>query len=295
MTGKTGNIRFGTCSWKYDSWAGLVYSRSRPENYLREYARHFSTVEIDQWFWSLFGLDKIALPSPATAREYAESVPEDFRFTIKVPNSLSLTHFYRQNSGDPLVENPYFLSPELFNQFLESIDPLRDKTAALMFQFEYLNRQKMAGLPAFLDRFARFLRQADPGLPLALEIRNPNYLKHPYFRFLRENNLIPVFLQGYFMPPVWDVYRQYREEVTQKRVILRLHGPDRSRIEAKSAGKWNRILEPKDEELPKIAGMLKEFLARQQDVYVNVNNHYEGSAPLSIRRLQKMIQNTEIQ
>jgi hypothetical protein len=51
------HLRIGTCSWKYDSWKGLVYDpdkKYRPDDYLADYARHFTTVEIDQWFWSLF-------------------------------------------------------------------------------------------------------------------------------------------------------------------------------------------------------------------------------------------------
>jgi uncharacterized protein YecE (DUF72 family) len=43
-------IRIGTCSWKYDSWKGIVYSESKSKNYLKEYSQKFNTVEIDQWF-----------------------------------------------------------------------------------------------------------------------------------------------------------------------------------------------------------------------------------------------------
>ncbi len=43
-------LRIGTCSWKYDSWRGLVYSNEPKINYLKEYSKHFNTVEIDQWF-----------------------------------------------------------------------------------------------------------------------------------------------------------------------------------------------------------------------------------------------------
>jgi uncharacterized protein YecE (DUF72 family) len=46
----------GTCSWKYPSWRGLVYSDSG-QNYLQEYAQHYSCVEVDQWFWSLCAAD----------------------------------------------------------------------------------------------------------------------------------------------------------------------------------------------------------------------------------------------
>ena len=55
------NIRIGTCSWKYDSWEGLVCSRKKPANYLQEYSRNYTTVEIDQWFWSLFAGDHAAI------------------------------------------------------------------------------------------------------------------------------------------------------------------------------------------------------------------------------------------
>ena len=75
-------LRIGTCSWKFDSWVGLVYSEKDRAGYLREYARRYDTVEVDQWFWSLFGRDKIALPEPAVVREYAESVPASFRFSV---------------------------------------------------------------------------------------------------------------------------------------------------------------------------------------------------------------------
>ena len=87
-------IRIGTCSWKYDSWRGIVYPEEGKLNYLQEYSRHFNTVEIDQWFWSLFGVDKVKLPESKVVEEYLNSVPKEFKFTIKIPNSITLTHFY---------------------------------------------------------------------------------------------------------------------------------------------------------------------------------------------------------
>ena len=47
-------LRLGACSWKYPSWAGLVYSAPTGVNYPEQYARHYDTVEVDQWFWSRF-------------------------------------------------------------------------------------------------------------------------------------------------------------------------------------------------------------------------------------------------
>jgi len=36
--------------------------------------------------------------------------------------------------------------------------------------------------------------------------------------------------------------------------------------------------------------MTNVLLAQDVDVYLNVNNHYEGSAPVTIARLREMLQ-----
>jgi uncharacterized protein YecE (DUF72 family) len=33
--------------------------------------------------------------------------------------------------------------------------------------------------------------------------------------------------------------------------------------------------------------MIKEFQAKEIDLFVNVNNHFEGSAPLTIKKIQR--------
>ena len=107
-------LRIGTCSWKYPSWEGLVYSAAKGINYLKEYANHYNTVEIDQWFWSLFEHEKIKLPKAAEVNEYRNSVSDDFRFTIKIPNSITLTHYYKKTKTNQLMINPHSLSTTLF-------------------------------------------------------------------------------------------------------------------------------------------------------------------------------------
>jgi uncharacterized protein YecE (DUF72 family) len=281
-------IRFGTCSWKYNSWQGIVYSPRAKGNYLLEYSRKYDSVEIDQWFWSLFGVDKVSLPLPHVVQEYYQSVPDDFKFTIKIPNSITLTHFYRKKKSEELRENPYFLSNELFNRFLELLTPMHEKIGVLIFQFEYLNKQKMPSQDKFIERLVDFLSDCDLNVPYALEIRNPNYLNSKYFQFLNEQRLGHVFLQGYYMPSIIDVYLKYWRQINGKTVI-RLHGPDRSDIEEQTKGIWNRVIYPKDSELSRITKIIQEMHAKNLEVYVNVNNHYEGSAPLTIERIKNIM------
>lgn len=283
-------LRIGTCSWKYPSWKGLVYSKASGINYLEEYARKYATVEVDQWFWSLFGNDSVRLPDPGVVEEYDRSVPKRFKFTIKVPNSVTLTHFYSKGRpGSPRV-NPHFLSESVFDSFLSTLDPLGDKVGPLMFQFEYLNKQKMSSQKVFQERFAAFARGLPGRRKYALETRNGNYLNKSYFDFLLRNDLAPVLLQGYWMPSVTEVYRKWGSLIRDHDVvIIRLQGTDRKGIEKKSGEKWNAVVDAKDGELPGIVEMVDELLDADTDVYVNVNNHYEGSAPLTIDKINALL------
>jgi len=283
-------LRIGTCSWKYPSWHRLVYSAPADINYLAEYTRRYGTVEVDRWFWSLFGQDSIGLPEPADVEEYRRSVPDDFKFTVKAPNSITLTHFYKKAREDPLVVNPYFLSASLFKTFLSLLAPLEDLLGPLMFQFEYLNREKMTGQQRFEELLEEFRQQLPNTYQYAVEVRNARYLNPSYFEFLARNGLSPVLLEGYWMPPIAEVYRKWQSLIVgHEFVVIRLLGPDRKGIEKEAGKRWDQIVASKDEQLGAIAEMVEDLLGYGVDVYVNVNNHYEGSAPLTIERFQQLL------
>jgi len=278
-------LHVGTCSWKYSSWKGLIYSRNADGNYLQEYARHFDTVEIDQWFWSLHGEDKVTLPVPGVVEEYVRAVHEKFQFSVKVPNSITLTHFYGSYTGDPLVRNPHFLSRDLFLRFLDRLKPMHPFLGPLIFQFEYLNKQKMASQSVFFEQLGPFIDACPDGFSYAIEIRNPNYINTEYFRFLQSLRLDPVFIQGYYMPQIFPLFETYGT-VLGRRIIIRLIGPDRHGIEEKTRNRWNTIVTPRDNELDQLVPALCLMLAAGKEIFLNVNNHYEGSAPLSIGRIR---------
>jgi uncharacterized protein YecE (DUF72 family) len=271
-----------------------VYSRAGGANYLAEYARRWQTVEVDQWFW--------ALPEPGTAAEYAASVPDGFLFTVKLPNALSLTHFYRKRGEAELRPNPQFLSPSLFADILERLSPLAGKVGMLMLQFEYLNRQKMASREEFLSRLGAFIDEVSgarfggralfPGEAAAAPAPaggppNPNWLDGTWFEFLARRGLAMVFLQGYYMPPVTSLYERFGG-LLRGSAAVRLHGPDREGMEKASGEKWDRIITARDPELAGIAGMVRDMADHGLTVFLNVNNHYEGSAPLTIQKLEAL-------
>lgn len=288
------NLYLGTCSWKYDDWAGLIYDADKtysPNDYLPDYAKHYNTVEIDQWFWSLFPAG-IKLPEPETVRIYTDSVPDDFIFSVKVPNAITLTHHYARQpvKHKDLANQPneHFLDIDLLKRFLDLLHPMGRKLGPVMFQFEYLNKEKMPSLKALLDKLSTFFDQAPQGFDYGIEIRNPNYLKEPYFEFLKEKDLSIVLIDGYYMPAVGEVASQF-DISTGKSTVIRLMGSDRQDMETQSGKKWDQIIAPKDDSIQSVAQVVGEQLRKGRKVYVNVNNHYEGCAVLTIDRLVEQL------
>lgn len=274
-------IPMGTCSWNYDSWIGLVYSRKADYSaaYLNEYATKYPTVEVDSWFYRL--------PSPEDAFDYASRVPEGFSFACKVTESISLTHGRSRDRSAPLVPNDGFLSPGLFASYLEGIEPLKSRIFLLELEFEYLNRQKMPSQKDFMNRLEVFFAAIDRSVPLGIECRNANYLNRDWFGFLKDQGIAPVLSEKIYLPRLYELYDEVGDLIGD-RVAVRLLGGDRKEIEAKTKGMWNEIVEPK-QDLNNVAAVIAELSKASRLVQVYVNNHYEGSAPKTIERLEALL------
>ncbi len=282
--------RIGTCSWNYPSWESLVYTSHDEVDYLADYAARYDAVEVDRWFWSLFDDPmKVRLPVERDAATYRAAVSDAFRFAVKAPNSVTLTHLYKKDRSakdEPLVANPHFLSVELMQEFLDRLRPLHDVLGPVMLQFEYLNRSKMPSRQSFLDRLAAFADALPQRFAYAVETRNKNYVGDAFYRALLEYDMLPVLISGYWMPRLADLVAEHTEILHQfPAVVIRLMGEDRGDIERVTGKTWNRIVKPHDVELDQVAEILRQFRGAGVRSFVFVNNHYEGSAPLTIDRL----------
>ena len=282
-------LRIGTSSWKYPSWKGLIYDPGRsykPVDYLADYARHLNSVEVDQWFYSKFAAG-VKLPERDTVKEYARSVPRGFKFSVKAPNALTLTHAYGPGGGGlrgPLGgPNPDFLSRDLLRRFLERLSPLGRKLGPVMFQFEYLNRRKMPSAAEFWERFGDFIDRAPKGFDYALETRNPNYLVPGFFERLASLGLGYVGLEGYYMPHLATVFDRLKPTLGRF-CVLRLHGGRGEDADRRSSARWNAVTEPKGRLLRAVARIALGNIRNNIPTYVNFSNHLEGSAPLTIAR-----------
>ena len=95
-------------------------------------------------------------------------------------------------------------------------------------------------------------------------------------------------LSLYFMPPIFLSFNKFKDKIISS-TIIRLHKPDRNEIENETGGSWNQIVAPKDTELLMVKQMIEYFRSKNIDVYLNVNNHYEGSSPLNIKKIIERI------
>ena len=94
-----------------------------------------------------------------------------------------------------------------------------------------------------------------------------------------------MWQQGYYMPPVAEIYAKQAGHLTDETVV-RMHGPDREGMEARVGKDWSKIIEPHDADLDALAGVLKDLGARKKNTWAFVNNHFEGCAPKTIERIK---------
>jgi uncharacterized protein YecE (DUF72 family) len=85
------------------------------------------------------------------------------------------------------------------------------------------------------------------------------------------------------MPPIGEVAGKY-DTLTADFSVVRLHGPNRKEIEAETKSIWNRVVAPQEQGILSAIDIVRQNAEKLIVTYVNVNNHYEGSAPLTIER-----------
>ena len=285
-------VRFGTSTWNYPGWRGLVYSRDYPEKgasaeMLAEYARFplFSTVGIDSSFYGPL--------TEKTLRSYAEALPPGFPCVSKVWDRITVRTFARAREKKKAGElNPDFLNPDLFlhDVWAPSVEFLGDRLGPFVFEFQAIAREEKVSPDQFvgwLDAFfARIPREGQYGV----EIRNAEFLTPAYFAVLREHDVAHVFNSWTRMPSIGmqlDLPGSVPARFLVARALLR---PGRWYADAVDAfTPYDRIRDPN----PELRGDLVRLVETAEELripaYLIVNNRAEGSAPLTIAAVAGML------
>ncbi len=148
---KAANMRLytGCTGWGMKQWVGSVYpAGARPKDFLRHYAAQFNTVEHNTTHYRI--------PDADTVRKWYEESSPDFRFCPKIPQSISHSRHLGLGEGQMM-------------QFVEVIQGLQQKLGVCFLQLPpYFGPDRMPLLEQFLAQYAT-------ALPLAVELRHPDW------------------------------------------------------------------------------------------------------------------------
>ena len=282
------NLHFGTSSWSFPGWVGIVYAQLYGVSLLARhglsaYARHplLRAVNLDSAFYKV--------PSNEQLTGYAASVPDSFRFMVKA--YAGITALPESSMALRRRVEPVFLDAEFTTR--QVVKPLTDtfgaKLGALLFQFSPLGPRYARAPGAFVARLGEFLAALPTGPTYAVELRDPEILGSEYERMLRATGAVHCSSVHSRMPPV-DC--QVSATATAPGPLL-IRWMLRAGDDYESAGAryepFDRLQEPDKLNRDRIAAMIRGGLSSGRDVQVVAANNAEGCAPLTLLELAKTI------
>ena len=278
------DVHFGTSTWTYPGWTGLVYSKDyaakgATAKMLAEYARFplFSTVGIDSSFYGP--------PKPTTLTNWGKALPHGFRCVSKVWDRLTV---YASEGR----RNPDFLNADLFRA--EVWEPYQthfaDHAGPFVFEFQTIHRNDRVPPEQFAGWLDQFLGRLPSDGQYGVEIRNQDFLCPAYFAVLREHGAAHVFNSWTRMPPIGEQLER-PDCITARFIVARaLLKPGRTYADAVDRFQpYDRIQEPNPGLRRDLVRLVRTAAGLRLPAYLLVNNRAEGSAPLTITAVARML------
>jgi uncharacterized protein YecE (DUF72 family) len=289
-------IRFGTSTWTYPGWKGIVYSRDYPVTgsaaaMLAEYSSHplFRTVGIDSFFYRP--------PSAKTLHEYAAALPPGFRCVSKVWDRITARTFNSPRETARAGErNPDWLNVDLF--ITEVLDPMRthfgEHLGPLVFEFQTIGKREAFSSDQFIEALDAFLGALPGDAQYAIEVRNPEFLSPAYFAVLREHGAAHVFNSSTRMPPIGEQLL-LNESITADFVVARaLLRPGQTYAQAVNAfAPYDRIREENPALRHDLVALARTAINLRIPAHVIIGNRAEGCSPLTLAAVAGMLLNGE--
>jgi uncharacterized protein YecE (DUF72 family) len=297
-------VFIGTSSWKYTGWRGMLYDESRyayrgkfaesrfEKNCLSEYAETFKTVCVDAGYYQF--------PQTKSIQAMVSQVPNDFLFSFKVTDEITVKKFTRQRrygerAGKP---NENFLNADLFaSRFVKPFEDFKRNVGLFIFEFSKFYPSDYEHGRDFISDLDRFLGGVPRGWPYGVEIRNKYFLKPEYFDTLKRHGVAHVFNSWSDMPPVSEQLALpgsvSNPEFAGARFLLK---PGRKYEDAvKSFSPYDKIKEPYEEARTAAAELISRALLRQalRKLFLYVNNRLEGNALLTIMAMLEAANETD--
>ena len=152
----------GTSGYSYKEWKGSFYPDDLPaKKFLHFYGEQFDTVEMNGTFYRM--------PTASALAEWTTQVPNEFRFVVKAPQSI--THFKRlRECKEPLA------------QLLEATAALKKQLGPLLFQLP-------SNFKKDVPRLGDFLKLLPKKLPVAFEFRNQTWFDDEVMVLLKKHKV----------------------------------------------------------------------------------------------------------
>jgi uncharacterized protein YecE (DUF72 family) len=263
-------ILLGTSAFTASGWEGSFYPKGmRSADYLAFYASQFATVEVDSTFYGC--------PSATTVNNWAARTPDDFIFSVKVPQII--TH-----------EKVLVNCEAEFDEFVKTMGILGPKLGPMVFQFPHFDRWKFPKQDSFLGALTSFLKKLPADHKFVIEVRNKTWLDARFADVLREYNVALALTDTSFMPRPWEMKDKF-DMVTADFAYVRWLG-DRKGIE-KITETWDKTVVDRKSDLKKWVDLLREMVMNKKlrKLFAFANNHYAGHGPATVKMFCDLWQN----
>lgn len=236
-------IFIGTSGWAFPNWVGILYPEGLPQKkWLNYYSQVFNCVEVNSTFYRLFKSD--------TYRNWMQSVGENFKFILKIPQEISHKKKLINSQKD-------------LDIFFDNIEILKPKIGLLLLQLP----------PNFntpIEILTEIIALIRSKYPVGVEFRNYYSKSDVVLNMLIENNTS-------FVNP--DSPKQPLSIIlTNKTLYLRLHG----RISLHKSSY-------EETELKEIAETIISLEDRIKTAFVIFNNGILGHSIPNAIKLQSLL------
>lgn len=189
-----GKVYIGTSGWSYSNWKGGFYpDKTKAGDFLAYYSTVFNTTELNSSFYRL--------PQPKMIESWANKVPKDFKFSVKL--SRYLTHIKRLKEPDEPLERFFTLFEHLkanIGMVLAQLPPTLQYNAEVA------------------ERFYSLLKEGYSDYSFAMEGRHISWLSDESLQQMEQYGVSFVMSNSNNLFP-------YGEYVTAKNIYIRFHGP----------------------------------------------------------------------
>lgn len=254
-------ISIGCQGWNYEDWttkAGgeiIFYPRgTRSNTMLENYAKLFETIEVDSTFY--------AIPPTSTIEGWYKKSPENFTFSLKLPQEITHNLFLRKNSF------------EIVDAFCERALELKEKLGVVLIQLP----PQFEGSKANAQNLREFLAHLPKEIRFAIEFRNRDWMIEWTFEELEKNKIALCLCEGSWIPR--EMMFEAIEKITTDFSYVRFMGE-------RDLTSFDKIYRHQDTNLQIWSDEIKKIQAKE--IFVYFSNFYEGHAPASANKLKKLL------